>query len=362
MMLPILSRYILREFLKLFGLGAAALLTLSLLVEFFERIDDFLEHKAELSFVIEYFLLFIPRIFIYTIPIATLIATLLTIGILSRNSELVAMRAAGISLYSVATPILVLALGLSLFSFIANETVVPQVNRRLDYVKNVKIKKKPRMAFYQQNKVWIQDSENTILNIGLIPPEGNKFYEVTLYKLDQDFRLIERIDAREISWSGEGWVFSDGSRKTFSPEGGMNNEAFQEIHYKLSKRPEDIRVIEKRSEEMNILEIYRHAKRLKETGYRTTRYVVDMHSKISFAFVSFVMALFGIPFAFRGGRSEGIVIGIGASILIAFLYWIVFSSGISLGRAEVFPPLLAAWIGNLLFGASGIYMLLSVKQ
>jgi lipopolysaccharide export LptBFGC system permease protein LptF len=78
--------------------------------------------------------------------------------------------------------------------------------------------------------------------------------------------------------------------------------------------------------------------------------------------VSFIVALFGIPFSFKSGRTEGIVKGIGTSIVISIFFILVFYIGISLGRAGIFPPFFAAWIGNLLFGASGLYMLISIRQ
>lgn len=359
---PILIRYILREFLKLFGLSLLGLLCISLLVEFFEMIDDFIEHHTELVTIIEYFIFFIPKVIFYGTPIAVLLSTLLTIGIMSRNSELIAMRAAGVSLYSIAIPVLAMSFLISSLSFVLNESLIYTSNQRLNYIKDVKIRKKPPKIFFQQNKVWMRGKDNTIMNIDLIDPDGKNLYGVTIYKFGDRFNLIERVDAKEVRWGEGQWIFINGKIRSFSPGGVVKERDFDAIYYDFLERPEGLQKIEKKSEEMNIIELYNYIQRLKTAGFNTVKQVVDMHSKISFAFVSFVMALFGVPFSFRGGRGEGIVIGIAVSLVIAFLYWIIYSLGISLGSKGVFPPIFAAWIGNLLFGVSGIYMFLNVRQ
>lgn len=359
---PILTRYILREFWKLFILTLSSLLCLSLLIELFDKMNDFIEYHAKAGVIIEYFIFYIPRIVFYGTPIAVLLATLLTLGILSRNSELIAVRAAGLSLYSIAIPILSVAFFISIISFVCNESLIFLANQRLAYVREVKIKKKPAKAVFKQNKVWLRGKDNTIINIDLLNPEGGELYGVTLYRFDDGFNLIERVDSKEARWTGSQWLFLDGKIRSFSPDGRIGERDFDAIYYKLSEDPRDFRKVEKKSEEMNIFELYNYIKRLKVAGYKALRHVVDMHSKVSYAFMSFIMALFGVPFSFRGGRSEGIIKGIGISILIAVIYWIVFALGISLGRAGVFPPFFAAWIGNFLFGAAGLYMLLSIRQ
>jgi len=359
---PILSGYILREFRNIFLLTLSSVLCLSFIIRLFEEVDLFIEYHAEAVTIIEYFIFYIPMVLFHGTPMAVLLATMLTLGILSRNSELVAVKAAGLSLYSIAIPILSVAFFISIVSFVFNESVVFSTNQRLSYVKEVKIKKRPARAIFKQDKVWMRGRDNTIINIHLLNPDEERLYGVTLYRFDDRFNLVERVDAKEVRWTGNQWLFLDGKIRLFLPDGRMNERDFDATYYSLSEDPKDFRRVEKKSEEMNILELYRYIQRLKMAGYRTTRHVVDMHSKVSYAFMSFIMALFSVPFCFKGGRGEGIVKGIGISILIAVIYWIIFASGISLGRAGIFPPFFAAWIGNLIFGAVGLYMLLGIKQ
>lgn len=358
----ILTRYILREFFKLFSLTILGLLCISILIELFEKIDDFIEYHASAGTIIEYFIFYTPRVLFYGAPMAVLLSTILTLGILSRNSEIVAMRAAGVSLYSVAIPILAVALLISLISFVFNESLVFSANQRMNYIKDVKIKKKTLKAFFQQNRVWMRGKDNAVINIDLLQPDGENFNGLTLYRFDDKFNLIERVDAKEARWDGARWIFINGKIRKFSTNGIMDEKEFDAIYYNFSEDPKDLKMVEKKSEEMNIIELYNYIQKLKNAGFNALRYIVDLHSKVSNSLVSFIVALFGIPFSFRSGRDEGIVKGIGTSIVIAIFFVLVFYIGISLGRAGIFPPFFAAWIGNLLFGTAGFYMLLSVKQ
>jgi len=89
---------------------------------------------------------------------------------------------------------------------------------------------------------------------------------------------------------------------------------------------------------------------------------VDMYAKISYAFITVIMALLGIPFALRTGRSGGMAFGITLSIVLGFVYWIFFAFCVSLGKSGALPPVLAAWTANITFGILGLYLFLHVRQ
>jgi lipopolysaccharide export system permease protein len=118
----------------------------------------------------------------------------------------------------------------------------------------------------------------------------------------------------------------------------------------------------KNPDEMSFAELRNYVARLRQEGFNVTRYVVELYSKTAIPFVNFIMCLIAIPFALRSSRSSGIVMGVGISIIIAFSYWIILSFGISLGKGSVLPPILAAWLANIIFSAAGAVMLISTRQ
>lgn len=130
----------------------------------------------------------------------------------------------------------------------------------------------------------------------------------------------------------------------------------------LSKKPEDLRNIERLANEMNYRELTKYVKKLKGEGYAASRYSVDLHSKISFPLVSIIMVMIGIPFALRSGRHGGIAIGVGLSVIIGFSYWVVFAVNSSLGYNSIIPPFVAAWFTNFIFTGFGVLLLNNMRQ
>ena len=116
------------------------------------------------------------------------------------------------------------------------------------------------------------------------------------------------------------------------------------------------------SDEMNYAELRTYIQKIQASGYDATRYLVDLYSKLSYPLLNVIMVLIGIPFALKTGRSGGVALSIGISVMLGFLYGIVFYVFISFGKSGVLPPVLACWIPTLLFGLAGIFTLMSVRQ
>ncbi len=366
--IPLLYLYFVKQFLRIFMLSIVAFIVLSVIIDFFEHVDEFYANRAEFNHIIEYYFLLVLKILFFATPISVLLSTMITIGISNRNNELVAAKAGGISIYWMATPLIASALIISILLLIFGETLLPVTNKRYEYVRNVLIlKKKPKGGIYQ-NKVWYrcligesEEKDTVLLNADIMTPEGNIFHGVTLYRLNKQDELSERVDAKMAKWDGNQWIFYNGIIRKFNAN-SQRGLSFEEITYPILETPTDFKIIEKKSDTMSFLELYRYIEKLKSGGYSPKRFVVDLHAKVSLPFSVLIMSIFGIPFSLRGHRSGGIILGIGLSILVGFLYWIMLSIGISLGRTGIFPPLFAAWLGNLLFGVIGTYWFLGIRQ
>ncbi len=339
-----------------------AIIVLYLIIELVENLDYFIEHKASFIHTVEYFVLKLPMIIFQTSPVTILLSTLLTLGVLSRNNELTAMKAGGISLYNITNPLLALTFFISIFILLGNETIVPYATQKFYHIKYVIIEKKPQKIFFKQDRVWFKVANNTIFNIQLLDAKNNQIKGISIYKFDSDFILTERIDAKEMQYEKEGWRLINGVSKRFLKDGNIDIKQFDKEHIILDKTPEEFKEVVKKSEEMSFTELRDYIARLRQEGFNVTRYVVELYSKTAIPFVNFIMCLIAIPFALRSSRSGGIVMGIGISIIIAFIYWIIMSFGMSLGKGGILPPILAAWLANIIFSAAGAVMLLSARQ
>jgi lipopolysaccharide export system permease protein len=359
----ILSRYIGREFLKLLALWAFSFFMIFFVVELFERINAIIVNKAPLYLILEYFLYTIPLFLTQTLPFATLLAALITLGVLARNNEVVAMKAHGVSTYRIMFPLLVLAAAVTAFIFLCNETIVPYAARKASYIWSVKVKKEEERAFFQLNKIWYR-GENAIYNIRLLEPKKNILQGVTIYYFDEAFNLRQRVDAREAHWNGNGWTFYQVAMRDFLPGGEVRTEIYDERDIPIPERPEDFKKGMQDPNAMTYGELKEYVERLRSDGYDPTRYVVDLHKKVSFPFLTLIMILMGSPLALAAshGRGGGIAQGVGISVGIGFIYWVAFAISVAMGYAGTFPPFIAAWAPNLFFGLIGGFILESIHQ
>jgi len=359
--MKILPRYLAREFTHYFFLGLGAFSTIYLVVEFFERINAFLQNKAPVALMGAYFLNKIPSIIFQVAPASILLSSIITLGLMSRHNEILAMKSGGISLRRIAFPILGVVMIIYFILLGMSEYVVPFANEKVNMLQDLIIHKKKPAAAFKQNKLWIH-SHQAIYNIQLYHPEKDLLEGVTLYRFDQDFRLSERLDARSARWQDGRWIFSDVSRTHFGSEGFPIRKQYSELILNLPESPGDFRIAEKNPAGMNYRELKGYVRKIENDGYNSTKYRCAMHAIFSYPFIGVIMAFLGIPIALRKERGAGVTWGVAFSILISFAYLVVFSFSLELGKAGTLPPFLSAWLGNFIFALVGGYLFLSVRH
>ncbi len=356
----ILDRYILKEFIKIFTLILVSLIGLYLIADFFERIRMFLSNHATPRQIISYLLLNIPMILSQMIPVAVLLGTLLSFGILSKNCEITAMKANGVSLYRISLPVIILSFAICIAAFLLNEFITPYTNQEAKYVKFVEVQKREKLGSFKQNQIWYKTGKG-IYNFSVFDPRTNTLKGIRINFFDRGMNLYERIDAKEAKWENGKWVFRDLLVTTF-PEGGFPSlERIPSKVLDLPEIPSDFMAVQKSAEEMGLVELNRFIKKIRSEGYDTNKYRTDMHGKIAFPLVSIILAILGVSFSLKSERSGGIAQSIGTGIIIGFSYWVVFAFAISLGRAGTIPPVIAAWAANLILGLAALIMFMRVK-
>ena len=357
----VISWYISREFIIIFLLSICAFNVIYLVIDFFESVRKFLEYQASIGLALSYYLLKIPDITFQTLPLAVLLATLVTLGTLSRHMEITAMKANGISLYRITRPIMLIALGIAFITFFGNEYIVPYSRQKAEHIMDVEVRKQdPKISFKNLN-IWYRE-DSSIYNFQAFDPEQNSLKGVTIYVFDENFQLVERVDAHDAAWQGDRWIFNGVTIRHFRGRGSMTVENHQSMDFFINITPENLKKVEKDAEEMGYGELKRYVRRLQKAGYDATRFVVDLKAKLSFPFVNLIMVLIGVPFALKTGRTGGFAAGVGISLAIGFTYWILLSVSAAFGHSGILPPLLAAWSPHFLFGGAGIVALMSIRQ
>jgi lipopolysaccharide export system permease protein len=358
----ILNRYVVREYLKTFALSLSSLILIYMVVLFFQKVDFFIKHHAPFQLLFEYVAYKIPEVtFQWTLPYAVLLATLLTLGTLSRHSEITAMKAGGVSLYRVSVPLILIALLFSFLSFIGNEYLVPYTNQKVHHLLSVGVRKEKPSSSFKNYKIWYR-GDTRIFNIQLLDAEKKLLKGITLYQFDDRFRCVRRIDARDAAWMNDKWRFSAGTVRDFDDSGSIRVTPFEEMELSLPENWDSFRAIEGHSKEMSYTELRNYIRKIQAAGYDATRYLVELYAKHSYPLLNLVMVLIGIPFALKTGRSGGIALGIGISVMIGFLYGVTFYVFLSFGKSGILSPLLSSCIPTLLFGLAGAFTLMSIKQ
>jgi len=357
----IITRYVSREFTQNFLLGLGAFSAIYLIVEFFERINAFLYNKATWPMMGAYFLNKFPSILFQVAPAAVLLSSILTLGLMSRHNEVMAMKSGGVGLWSLAHPVLGVV-GLIFLALLGlNEFILPSANQNARSISDWIIHKKKPLAAFKQSQIWIHGHQ-TIYNIQVYHPQKNLLEGLTLYRFGPDFEVVERVDARSAQWREGKWVLSDASVTDFTERNLPARKNYQELILSLPETPNDFQIAEKNPEEMNYRELKDYVQKIEREGYNSSKYRTAMHACISFPFISMIMAILGIPLALRKERGAGMALGVGYSIFISFIYLVVYSFILELGKGGTFPPFVAAWLGNFIFSLTGVYLLLSVKH
>jgi lipopolysaccharide export system permease protein len=359
--MKILSKHIFKEFITLVAGVLTAIIIVYLCVEFLQKADRMIKHHATLSQVIRYFLFRIPGMISLALPMATLIASLLALGNLSRHNEIIAMRAGVVSLLQTIIPLLFGGLLLSVLGFLNNEYVMPVYSSRANYIRNIEIEKKQRTVMYQQNKLWLRGPDNSIVNIALISPNRKEVIGLNIYKLYPDYSIRERIWAKGLVWENGAWHLQNSVSFTHINDIVESRSSDGEV-FNVVDNPDDLGMIAKDSEEMSFSEMWDYVRRLKSSGYKVIEYEVDLHRKLAYPLSSFLMIMMSIPFSIRKVRSGETSRGFAFAILIVFIYWTLSSIGSSLGHAGLVPPALSAWLANIFFAATSAGVLFKMQR
>lgn len=357
----IISRYIVSSYLKVIGLSAGSFVAIYLVIDFLERIGRFTRAQGKPYHIFLFFLYKVPEIASQITPLAVLMATLLTLGMLARHSEITAMRGCGISVARITAPLLVTAFVISMLTFLVAELVVPASFARMRYVQNVLIEKKSPNAFFRQQNIWYRQ-ENTLLQARNFNPADQTLKGITIWQMGPGMTPLQRIEAVAGQYSDSGWLLKDVVIRGISGGNVVTTLRKRELPVPLNLRLADLKVLEKEAGTMSIFALRSYCNKLRKGGYDDTRYRAQLHSRISLPFASLVMAFLGIPFALRGGRTSGIAVGIGISLGIGFSYFAVNAVLLSFGQAGVLPPLIAAWAANFIFAAAGVWLAMTVNR
>jgi lipopolysaccharide export system permease protein len=358
----ILKKYVLFLFLKIYLLTATGLIGIFLIVDFFERVDEFMAKNAPLIDLASYYVYKIPFVANYMAPQAVLLATVITLASLARQNEFTAMKACGISVTGITFPIIGAAIFIALLVLACSEFVSPTTNQKMNYIFFGKVRNKATYGKIPQKDLWLKAKDHSIWSVDSFNPDNSSLLGVIILIPDDGFGIRRRIDAQSAVWSGDKWNFINGYVRNFNQEGLVSTEYFENRSFPASETPKDFAKVRKRPEEMSLREMYATIQVHAREGKDTTKKWIELHRNLSYPFISIVLALLAIPLSLRSSRHGGLLFCVGVNLAMGFVFSFLYAVSISLGRGGTFDPILAAWGPNLLFTALGFYLLLTLDS
>jgi lipopolysaccharide export system permease protein len=356
--------YVFGKFSRNFLLCMATVLTIYLVVDFFEKLRKFLKYDADLSLILTFFVYRIPEITFLLAPLGALMASIATVGGLSRTREITAMRSCGLSFYQIAFPFFAFALAVSVVGFILTAVVIPLANLKAAYVESVLIKKKPEALLSAPNGLWLRVGQTQLLQIDSVEQDGTHVAGVHHYTLSEPFRLSEIVDAEQGSFIQGEWMMENVVQRQIMGDGRV--EIKEEPHRIISfpLKPDDFQNwLSQSPKHMTLYRLSDYIERLTQDGHKSQRYVTDYWARVAYSLVPFVMTLLGVSISLRGsdGRSVGTAKGVGQTLAIGFLFWAVHSVGIVLGQNGAVIPIVGSGIAMVMFFMVGANLFLKLK-
>jgi lipopolysaccharide export system permease protein len=351
--MKILTKYLLKSLLLPLIYCLLGFTLIFIISDLFDNFSDFLESGIRPLTMLEYYSKLLPSVTVHILPVCLLLAILHSLSRLTRHSEIIAMRAGGVSIYRVVMPFIGVGIAATLFAAWINEKIAPDAAYRaeqiLDYQKagqNDEIFLARNLALKNRNRVWMVQTLDT---------RDGSMYNVELIEQRPDASDAVKYHAEKALWLDGHWWFMDLTIQSYQENGdlaGPPEIVLQKEMRDLRETPQTFMAEIKDPEYLSAREMRRYLRSKKDiSGSTRARLLVDMHSRLAAPFACLIVTLIGVPVGAHTGR-RGAFAGIMAAVSLFFIFYILQLLAQGLGKQEYIPAWLGGWLPILLFGAA----------
>jgi len=355
--IKLLDRYIIKEITFPF-LASVIIISIILLGNYLFQLTDLIIVKnVPIHLVVELLLYNLPDIIVRTFPIAILFSTMTGIGRLNRENEITAFRMGGISLYRLIIPVLIVGIIISGLTFFFNEEIVPWANHKAkNIIRNTILKESMPNT---QEEVFFRGPKGRLFYVKEYNESEDKINNIIIYNIkenDQSETYPEVITAQMGVIKENIWELQDGIIHEYNKEGNIILESqFKQMKFEITEEMQQAYGNQKTTNEMSRKELAKNIKLFRKSGISVNSLLVDYHLKLAQPFVAFIFVLIAVPLSLTNKESKAV--NITFTIIIIFAYYLILSVCRSLGRNEILPPLIAAWLPNTIFMILGLLIL-----
>lgn len=351
--MKLLDRYLMAQFARNLLLVLCGLTAIYLLVDFFERVDNFLAVDQNMGSALKYLLFKTPAICEQLLPVCILLAGIVTLGMLNRQFEFMALMAGGVSVFRIIRPLLVAAGLTTLLGVAMGQWLLPPTMAETNRIWFEEVNQQIPRGVIRNGRTYFRGSGG-IFSFSRPDPGQTEFRNFTYAGFDPAHGLTMLLTAQRASWQEGRWRFKHGQLKEISPAGEVSVRPFASLAHDFPDTPEDFFMPPYKIKELSYSGLFREAR--DEAAGSEAR--LEFHQRFSYVFLGLPLLLVGIPVLLSVHRNRGrdLALAIPVSCGMAFAAWGAWSAGQSLARAAYLPPGPASWSIHLL--AAGIGLLL----
>lgn len=358
--MKILDSYISRRFLGVLFFSLIAFVTIFIVVDLVEKLDSFIDRDVPNLVIAKMYLFSLPYILVLTLPVAMLLSSLFSIGNMARHNEIVAMKAAGISLYRILMPLFFIGMMVSFAALLFGEYIVPRASESFAILNDQYLEKHRESWRKRINNVYLRDAMGRTVLMRYFDAAHNVGHTVSIRRFDRE-KLVNRIDAKRMVWEDSVWVLYEGFERAFQSENEQASAFERRLLEDENLRPIDFARVLKKTEEMSFRDLKAFIAEVRNNGSDPSRWLVDLYLKIAVPFANFIIVLFGAPLS-SPKRRGGAATGFGISLAICFIYFGTVKFTQTLGQNGHLQPLFAAWLANGVFAIAGLVVLFKVPK
>lgn len=360
----ILDRYILKSVLAIFVGCFLTFLFLYIIVDLFAHLDEILKQRVNPIILFQYYLAYLPIIFVQVAPIACLLSTLYTFGRLNRNNEIVAMRSAGLSIFQITKTIIVFAIIASVAIFWINDKFVPSslsLTERIKDQMETGTKRAQTKEHEDINNLSMYGLKNRLFFVNKFSLSTNTMEGITVLEQDEQQNITKKIVANKGVYHDGLWRFYQGMTYNFDANGQIvgGPQYLEEEIMNIPETPHEFFEQRKRQDFMTIAQLDKYIWKLSKSGATTAlrNLKVDFYQRFTFPLTSIIIVLLGIPFSLKIKKRATGLSSLGLSIMVGFLYYVLNAVSIALGKAGILIPALSASLAHLIILGYSLYLI-----
>jgi len=360
----ILDRYILKSILTVFFACLLIFLFLYIIIDVFSHLDEILKQQANITILKQYYLSYLPIIFVQVAPIACLLATLFTFSKLNRDNEIIAMRSSGLSVLQITKTVIIFGILVSLFVFWINDKFVPaslSLNQKIKEKMESGQEKKPEEKEEVIDNLSMYGLRNRLYFVNRFLPAQNSMEGIVILEHDAEQNITKKILASRGVYKDGLWRFYQCITYEFDKNGQIKGEPryLEEEIMLISETPKEFLSQREHADFMTIAQLNDYIWKLVDSGASTAvrNLKVDLYQRFTLPFTSIIITLVGIPFALMIKNRAAALSSFGVSIMVGFLYYVLSAICIALGKTGMLMPILAASLSHIIFFITSLYLI-----